>query len=175
MKQEDIAFLDENGQDTAFCNIQKSVRTALKRHHGLQKAIAQKVGLSERQFRHILSGNVHNADILEKASELILQEEVRIFKAQERTIRNIRNANNLKFNDMGFSVLLDRVEAVAAGLAIREDYDPTATYQLQSITLEGAEREVKELQQQFNFSICVLQDSDGVTVDDYGALVGELQ
>ena len=175
MKQEDIAFIDENGQDTAFCNIQKSVRAALKRHHGLQKVIAAKVGLSERQFRHILSGNVHNADILEKASELILQEEVRIFKAQERTSRNIRNANNLKFNNMGFSVLLDRVEAVAAGLAIREDYDPTATHGLESTTLEGAEREAQEIQEANNFSICILQDSEGETIADYGTLVSELQ
>lgn len=76
---------------------------------------------------------------------------------------------------MVFQVLLDRVEAVAAGLAIREDYDPTATHELQSITLEGAEREAQELQEQFKFSICVLQDSEGVTVGDYGALVGELQ
>lgn len=175
MKKEEIAFLDRNCQDTAFYDIQKSVRAALKRHHGLQKVIAGKVGLSERQFRHILSGNVHNADILEKASELILQEEVRIFKAQERTIRNIRNANNLKFNNMGFSVLLDRVEAVAAGLAIREDYDPTATHGLESTTLEGAEREAQDLQEQFNFSICILQDSEGVAVGDYGTLIGELQ
>lgn len=76
---------------------------------------------------------------------------------------------------MAFSILTDRVEAVANGLAIREDYDPTATYDLQSTTLEGALREVEELQAEFKFSICILQNEFGDQVKDFGTLQHELQ
>lgn len=176
MKEEQtIAFIDKSCQDTAFCNIQSSVRAALKQHHGLQKQIAKKIGITDRQFRNILSGTCKNMEILERASELIYQEEVKVFKSQERTLMNLRRANNLNTHSMAFSVLLDRVEAVANGLAIREDYDPTATYDLQSTTLEGALREVEELQAQFKFSICILQNEFGDQVKDFGTLQHEIQ